>query len=69
MTFTEKPMTKKEAVKKLMSCFPRDFRRSSKAKITEAFFNKVLEAKTYVWPDARVIVKHSNSNDYRIERF
>lgn len=62
-------MTKQEAVKALMSCFPRDFRRSSKAKTTEDFFNKVLESKSYIWPDARIIVEHSNSNDYRIKRF
>lgn len=69
MTFTEKPMTKQEAVKELMSFFPRAFRRSPQAKVNEAFFNKALEAKTYVWPDARIIVEHSNSNDYRIKRF
>lgn len=69
MTFTEKPMTKQEAVKKLMSLFSRDFRRSPQGKANEAFFNKVLEAKTYVWPNARIIVEHSNGNDYRIERF
>lgn len=66
---TQKTMTKKEAVNTLMSFYPRDFRRSAQGKANEAFFNKVLECKTYVWPDARIIVEHTTNNDYTINRF
>ena len=66
---TQKTMTKKEAINTLMSFYPRDFRRSPKGKITETFFNRVLECKSYVWPDAHIIVEHTTANDYTIRRF